>query len=234
MFQLLESITQETLRRLSDRVMTQLPGLIAALIIFLVAYGIAWLVRWILRRIFKGTGVERFMRRSGLSSMFTQSGTIRTSSLVANLAFWAILVVGFLTALDAFDTEFTTGLIASLLSLLPRLLAAAAIVVAGVWLGHFLSRGTLVWAFGEGIRSARRIAQIVRVFVIFAATVVAADYLNFAEHVFLAAFIIVVGGAVLAASLALGLEGRHAFRRYLTTDQAATEESEEDMRREHL
>ncbi len=234
MFQILESITQETLRRLSDRVTTHLPGLIAALIIFLIAYGIAWLVRWTLRRIFKGIAVDRFMRRSGLSSMFTQSGTIRTSSLVANLAFWAILVVGFLTALDAFDTEFTTGVIASLLSLLPRTLAAAAIVVAGVWLGHFLSHGMLVWAFGEGIRSARRIAQIVRVFVIFAAAVVAADYLKFAEHVFLAAFIILVGGAVLAASLALGLEGRQVLRRYLTADRSVAEEPEEEMKQEHL
>ena len=56
--------------------------------------------------------------------------------------------------------------------------------------------------------------------------VVAADALNFARSVFLAAFVIFVGGAVLACSLALGLGGRDAVQRYLAerTDQPAPEE----------
>lgn len=234
MLGILESITQETLKRLSDRVTTQLPGLLAATFIFLVAYGIAWLARRILLRIFKGTKVDRFMRRSGLASVLTGSGTVRASSLAAGLVFWAILAAGFLTALDAFDTAFTAGIIASLLGLAPRLLTAAAILVAGVWLARWLGRGALVWAFGERIPSARRISQAVRVFVIFTSVVVSADYLNFAEEVFLAAFIIVVGGAVLAASLAFGLEGRQAIRRFVTAERGPEEEPEEDLSREPL
>jgi hypothetical protein len=234
MIEILETITRETLRRLSYRITTQLPGLIAGLLIFLAAYVVALLVRWLLVRLFKGAAVDRFMRRSGLWSMFTDSGTIRGSRMIGSLAFWAILLVGFLTALDAFDTQLTSTVINSVLELLPRLVAAGAIMVAGVWLGRFLGRGALVWAFGEGIPSARRIGQVVRVFVIFAAAVVAADNLGFAEHVFLAAFIIVVGGAVLSASLALGLEGRHVMRRFLTTDRLPSGEDSEDAGHEHL
>jgi hypothetical protein len=233
MLGILETITQETLRRLSDRVTAQLPGLLAAIFIFLVAYAIAWLARWVLLRIFKGTKVDRFMRRSGLASVLTGSGTVRASSLAAGLVFWAILAAGFLTALDAFDTAFTSGIIASFLGLAPRLITAAAILVAGIWLAGLLGRGALVWAFGERIPSARRISQVVRVFVIFTSVVVSADYLNFAEDVFLAAFIIVAGGAALAASLAIGLEGRQAIRRFVTTERER-EDLEEDLSREPL
>jgi hypothetical protein len=54
--------------------------------------------------------------------------------------------------------------------------------------------------------------------------VVAADYLNFARGVFLAAFIILLGGATLAASLSLGLGGREAARRYFEQRRARDEE----------
>jgi hypothetical protein len=63
----------------------------------------------------------------------------------------------------------------------------------------------------------------VRLVVIFVAVVVAADQLDFAEHVFLAAFIILVGGAVLAASLALGLGGRDAMSRFFLQRWGETE-----------
>jgi hypothetical protein len=47
------------------------------------------------------------------------------------------------------------------------------------------------------------------------AVVIAADMLDFARSVFLAAFIIGVGGTTLAASLAFGLGGRDAAGRLL-------------------
>jgi len=51
--------------------------------------------------------------------------------------------------------------------------------------------------------------------ILFVAVVAAADYLNFARGVFLAAFIILLGAAALAAALAIGLGGRDAARHYL-------------------
>jgi hypothetical protein len=66
----------------------------------------------------------------------------------------------------------------------------------------------LVWAVNEGFPSPRRLAVVVRIVIMFVAVVVAAHQLDFARSVFLAAFIILVGGAVLAASLAIGLGGR--------------------------
>jgi hypothetical protein len=57
----------------------------------------------------------------------------------------------------------------------------------------------------------------------FVTVVAAADHLDFARSVFLTAFIILMSGAVLAFSLAFGLGGRDAVRRYLQ-DRAAQDE----------
>ena len=57
--------------------------------------------------------------------------------------------------------------------------------------------------------------------------VAASDYLNFARRVFLAAFIMVLGGAALAASLAFGLGGRDAVRRHLEDKTPSGDEQPE-------
>jgi hypothetical protein len=69
---------------------------------------------------------------------------------------------------------------------------------------------------------------------VFAAVVVAADQLDFGRNVFLAAFIMLVGGAALAASLALGLGGREAIRRHLEKELAPPEQQAERSLWNHL
>jgi hypothetical protein len=64
----------------------------------------------------------------------------------------------------------------------------------------------------------------------FATVVVAADYLNFARNVFLASFILLIGGAVLAGGLALGLGGRKIVERHLESkDSEKTEKPEAEV-----
>lgn len=234
MLEVLEQIWIETLTRLSRLVTNHLPGVLAALFILLVAWGLGALVRTLLLRIFKGAAVDRFLRRSGFASIFSGTAHFRTSMLVARGTFWIIMISGFLLALSAFDTQLTTRVIDSVLLLLPKLIAGGAILLAGMWVSRYLGRSTLVWAFNEGIPSARRMALAVRIVVLFVAVVVVADYLDFARNVFLAAFILLVGGAMLACGLAVGIGGRKIVERYIEGKETAPREQAEETIWKHL
>jgi hypothetical protein len=107
---------------------------------------------------------------------------------------------------------------------------AGAIILVGIWLGQYLGRSTVVWAVNEGLPQPRRLAAAVRVVIMFVAVVVAAYQLDFARSVFLAAFILLLGGAVLAASLAAGIGAGDRFRRYLSDRQERQEPSMERER----
>lgn len=227
MIQLFQSVVRETIQRISHQFSTYAPGLLAGILIVLVAYVLALLTRWLLSRIFKGIAFDRFLRQSGLLSMVNRSGSIRAVEIVASAAFWLILLGGVLTGVSAFDTEITSKITETVVFLSPKLLAAAAILVAGFWLGQYLGSHFLVWAVNEVIPSARRLAVAVRVLVVFISIAVAADYLNFARNVFLAAFILIVGGIVLAASLALGLHGKEVLHRRLHEKPDKSQEEEE-------
>ncbi len=208
MIEVLKKVLEGALERLHHQIATYLPSLLAALTLVLGAYAIAVLVRWLIYRIFKGLTIDKFLRQSGVAFLVDPSGRLRATRLVAETSYWSVMLIGVLSGVNVFGTDLTTQMVQSFVFLVPKLLVAGLILLGGTWLGHYLGRGMLVWAVNENFPSPRRLAAVVRILIMFVATVVAADQLNFARSVFLAAFIIFVGGAVLAASLAIGLGGR--------------------------
>ena len=68
-----------------------------------------------------------------------------------------------------------------------------------------------------------------RVLVVFVAVVVAAEHLDFARTVFLAAFILLVGGMTLAASIAVGIGAHDAVQRHVRDAQQPTERQERSL-----
>jgi hypothetical protein len=139
------------------------------------------------------------------------------------------LIAGFLTGLSVFGTDLTAQLIESFVLIIPKLVVAGFIILGGAWLSQYLARCMLVWAFNENLPHPRRLAVAVRLIVLFVAVAVAADHLNFARSVFLAAFIILVGGFILATSLAVGLGAAGGVRRYLEGKDKTGDESERSL-----
>jgi hypothetical protein len=233
MIETLRRVLEGTLERLHNHVTTYLPSLLAALTVVLAAYLTAVLARWLIYRIFKGLTIDKFLRQSGIAFMVDSSGRLRATRLVAETVYWCILLSGVLVGVNVFGTDFTTRIIQSLVLLVPKLVIAGLILLAGAWLGQYLGRSMLVWAVNENFPSPRRLATVVRILIMFVAVVVAADQLNFARSVFLAAFIIFVGGAVLTASLSIGL-GRGSVRRFLEDQREQSRESGERSLWSHL
>jgi len=233
MIETLRKVLEDAAERLHYHVTTYLPSLLAALTLVLGAYITAVFVRWLIYRIFKGLTIDRFLRQSGIAFMVDSSGQLRATHLVAETVYWCILLSGVLLGVNVFGTDLTTRISQSFVFLLPKLIIAGVILIAGAWLGQYLGRSILVWAVNENLPSPRRLAAVVRVLIMFVAVVVAADNLNFARSVFLAAFIILVGGAVLAASLAIGL-GRGGVPRFLDENRERETQSDERGLWSHL
>jgi hypothetical protein len=234
MLETLKKILEGVLQRLDKYETTVLPSLLAGLVLVLAAWAIAACARWLLYRLFKGPAIDRFLRTSGLAFMLDPRGRLRATRLVAEIVYWCILLSGILLGLSAFDTQFTTLIIQRLVLLMPKLVVAGIILLAGFWLSQYLGRMTVVWAVNEGVPSPRRLATAVRVLIMFVAVVVAANQLDFASSVFLAAFIILVGGAVLTVSLAAGIGASDRFRRYFEERSEHAEDSRERSLWSHL
>ncbi|MBN1566309.1 MAG: hypothetical protein JXA73_00570 [Acidobacteria bacterium] len=231
MLGLLEQIMRQSADRISSQVLNYAPGLLAALFILIIAFAIAKFLQWIILKIFKGISIDRFLRRTGLA---TSPEKLKTPLLVARVAFWLVLGTGFLIALSSFNSQLTSRIIETAVFLFPKIVVAAAIIIISAWLGRYFGRSILVWAVNENIPGPRKLAAAVRVLFIFAGVVAAADHLDFARSVFLAAFILLVGGLVLACSIALGLSGREFMQRMLHEEKVSSKEIEEQSIWRHL
>lgn len=234
MVETMRKILEGVLERLSYHLTTYLPSVLAALIFILAAYAIAVLLRWVIYKIFKGLAIDKFLRQSGVAFMLDPSGHLRATRLVAEGVYWCVLLSGILAGLSVFKTEISSRIVQDFVFLMPKLAIAAVILLSGAWLSRYLSRSALVWAVNEDFPSPRRLAVAVRIIIMFVAVVVAADQLNFARNVFLAAFVILVGGAVLTASLAVGIGASGRVRGFLQSRQEESEEMHEHSVLNHL
>lgn len=230
----IKKVLEGTLDNLSYHVTTYLPSILAALVFIIGAWLIALMLRWLLYKMFKGLAIDRFLRQSGIAFMVDPSGRMRATRLVAEAVYWCILLTGILTGLAVFKTDITTQIVQSFLFLLPKLIIAGLILLGGAWLSRYLSGSLLVWAVNENVPGPRRLAVAVRVVIMFVAVVVVANQLDFAKGVFLAAFVILVGGAVLAAGLAVGIGASSAVRDILKSKTRNTEETSERPMMSHL
>ena len=231
MLGLFEQILRQSMDRISSLVLDYIPGLLAALFILAIAFAIARFLQWIIIKIFKGIAIDRFLRRTGLA---TSPEKLKTPLVAARIIFWLILGTGFLMALNSFDSELTSRIIETAVFLFPKTLVAAAIIIGSVWLGRYFGRSILVWAVNENLPGPRKLAAAVRSLIIFGGVVAAADHLGFARNVFLAAFILVLGGIVLAAGIAFGLGGREFIQHCIHEEKSKSEDTEDKPIWRHL
>jgi hypothetical protein len=229
MLRTLQDVLDRIVDVISYHLTTYVPPLIVALIVFALFWLVAKFVRWLMTKAIKGAGIDRFLSDSGFRSMFDSAGRLHGTPLIAGAAYWLILAGGVLAALNVFGTGLTSRMVETTVFLFPKAVTAGLILLAGAWLAQFLGRSILVWASNEELPAPRRIAAAARTVTMFVAVVVASDVLDFAPRVFFAAFVILVGGAVLAGSLALGLGGRDAIRTYLAERKSRQAEEEKSL-----
>lgn len=149
---------------------------------------------------------------------------------MAEVAFWSIIIAGLMLSVSVFDTNLSAQVVNAVVFLVPKLVTAALILLCGAWLSLYCGRSVLVWAVNEDLPTPRYIALSVRVFIFFVAVVVAADQLDFARSVFLAAFIIILGGAVLTACLAIGIGAGRSVGQFIERKkQEGTEAGERSL-----
>jgi hypothetical protein len=229
MIRTLQDVLDRVLDTISFHLTTYVPPLVVALIVLALFWLVAKLVRWLMTKAIKGAGIDRFLSDSGLRSMFDSAGRLHGTPLIAGAAYWLIVAGGVLAALNVFGTDLTSRMVETSVFLFPKAVTAGFILLVGAWLAQFLGRSVLVWASNEEMPAPRRLAAATRIVTMFVAVVVASDVLAFAPRVFFAAFVILVGGAVLAASLALGLGGRDAMRGYLEERKSKQGEDEKSL-----
>src|SRR4051794_9558315 len=118
----------QTLHQATVRVLSQfaslLPGTAALIVAVLLAILIAWVVAFGLRRFLNSVHFDEKLSRWGFTGVAEWSPRESPSLLVTRIACWAIVLLGFILGLAAFDAALTSRLAFDLFAYVPRVIAA--------------------------------------------------------------------------------------------------------------
>lgn len=212
----LDRLFIEPFNNLLERLVGFLPHLLIAAIIFIAGLVLAFIVKYIVRTILRGGGIDRRSEKWGLSAQFRKWGiTGEFSDVIGRIVFW-LLVLFFITlSLNALEVEALNDLLSRFFLYLPNFFVALIIMFLGYILSNFFGRAALVWAVNSGLRAARLISKSVQFLVLLLAVTMALEQLGIGQTAILMLFTILFGGVVLGFSIAFGLGGRHAARKYI-------------------
>ena len=210
-----------------------LPGLLALLIILMFTVLAAFLARALLRRILLRLRFDDHVTQWGLPELAGWEPARRPSTVIAQLSFWIIVLLGLLAGVSALDPALTSVLVVRLFDYLPKVAAAAVVLIAGFLLARFLARSVLISAVNLQIQSARLLSLGVKWLVMVLTSAMAMDHLGIGGQIVQLAFAILFGGIVLTLSLAVGLGSKEMVSRSWER-QADKSEREAEEQFHHL
>ncbi|HSD29144.1 MAG TPA: hypothetical protein VLL75_17720 [Vicinamibacteria bacterium] len=212
---------RETWSGYVDGLRLVIPRLLAMLSVVAAGWLIAGVARAVTRKVLSWLRVARLAERTGTAELLRKAELPPAERLAASAVFW-VLFLGFLLAgLDALGFATLTTLRLEVGLLLPRLVGGLVILAVGLVLANVVWRVVLLAAVNAGWPSARLVGGAVYFLLVTIAAAMALDHVGLARSIVVAAFAILVGAAMLAVAIAVGVGAGPLVRRLLDDRLAA-------------
>jgi hypothetical protein len=192
-----------------------LPGLLALIVALLLSAAVAWILAAILRRSLMSIDFDRRVSKWGFPNLLEWSPSNSPTLLISRSLAVAVMIVGFLIGISAFDVALTSEMVMRIFDYVPHVIAAIIVLIVGAIISRFLARTVLIGAVNMNLLYAPLLSAGVRWLVMVLAVAMALEHLAIGGGIIRLAFGILFGGIVLALSLAVGLGSKDIVSRSL-------------------
>src|SRR6185437_11369765 len=205
MWQQVHNALSQSAHRVLFKLASFLPGLVALLVavILLAIIGIG--VAALLRAILTSAKFDERMSRNSTDVLADWSPSGSPTLLVARVAFWCCVVLGFIIGISAFDASSNGSQISTfLLPYLTHAVGAIVLLIIGNLVARFLERSVLIGAVNARLQYARFLSLGIKWLVLVLTAAMVLDHLEIGGAIIELAFGILFGGIVLTLALAVG------------------------------
>lgn len=187
-----------------------LPHLLGALVVLLIGVIVAYVLKAVVVRILRAIKIKPYLERIGMNQVFPERYDF--VELVGDLVKWFFIIVFLLQALAIAGILAASGLVQGLVSYLPNVVAAAALIFVGGVVADLFSRLVMGTVHVVGSAGANFLGNLTRytVWVVVLFTALAQLKVNtiFLDRLFTA----LVAMLAIAGGIAFGLGGQGAAR----------------------
>lgn len=217
----------DPLARFLERGGEFLPVLVAVAVVLIGGMILAWVLEAAVRALLSALRFDRVASQPQISDTMRRAGLWQApSALIGQMVRWLVVVLALVGALSILSAEASDDVLRDMVNYLPRLAAGMLILVVGYAISTLVARSVLLWAVNARLRGARWLAGGARLLVAVFFLALALENLGFGRDIALVVLAILLGGGVLAVSLAFGLAGKDLARQSL--EEMTREAREED------
>jgi small-conductance mechanosensitive channel len=197
----------ERLRISFEQIYAYIPALIGALVIVFAGYLLARLLERGTEKLLRRVHFNRLLERGGVLQAVERGGAhFNPTRVMATMVFWIAMFIVLLVAANALGLDQLANVFSELVSYIPSVIAAIAIIIIGMVLGGFV--GGLIMASAGGMHGGPTLARLGKAGVIVLAVFMALQELGIASGIVTTAFALLFGAIALALGLAFGLGNR--------------------------
>jgi hypothetical protein len=187
-----------------------LPRLAVALLVLLAGFLLAKAARFAVQRGLRAINFHILTQRSGMDGFLQKGGTqADTASLLSVLVYWLVILAALVVAFNGMGLTHVTELISRVMLFVPKVIVALLILAFGAYFARFVANAVVTYCRGVGVRDAHSLGTLARYAIMVFVVMIAVDQMDIGGQIVREAFLILLGGMVLALALAFGLGGRH-------------------------
>jgi hypothetical protein len=186
-----------------------LPRLGVAIVVMLLGILLAKAARFAIQRGLRAINFHILTKRSGMDSFLKKGGTlIDTVDLFGLLAYWLVILIALVVAFNGLGLTHVTELLGRVMWFVPKVIVALLILAFGAYFARFVANAVYTYCENADIRDGESLSRLARYAIMAFVVMIALDQMEVGGTIIRDAFLIVLGGIVLAIALAFGLGGR--------------------------
>jgi len=200
------AVVMDPVREMLARIVGFLPQLLGVLVILIGGWIIAGLLKSIVVKLLKLIQLDTASEKSGLGDVLRRGGIGHTiSELIGVIIYWLIMLMVFMTALNALGMTVAASLLDKVILYIPNVIAAIFILSLGIFFSSMIGTIVRTASSNAGISQAKFLGQLTQAVIMVFAVVITLEQLNIAASILNLTINIIIASLGLALAIAIGL-----------------------------
>ena len=208
----------ELLREMLSSFLALVPNFFLALLTFIIGWIVSKLVAKFLLRILKTIGADKLADKlNEIEIIHKTNFKLVPSVLLSRLAYYILLFIFVIAAVDVLGMEAVSSLMSDLLNYIPHLLSAFLVFVVGVFVADFIKNIVLTTCNSLGIPAAKVIANVIFYFLFLNIIMITLSQAKIDTDFIQDNLSIILAGVVLAFAIGYGFASRQLVANFLSS-----------------
>lgn len=213
----IQEILFQTFQKLLEQLFWFTPKVLGAIVLLILGIVIAKVVTNVLQKGLEKAGFDKLGDKLNTIEIIQRFGSIKLSSLVSKTLYYFILLVFTTAATETLGMQVLTNMVTALVNLIPKLIASALMLLAGVMIAEALKNSVTNICKSMRIGSGKLLGNIVFFFFLVIALIAALKQAGIETSLLESSFNLIIGGIILAFAVGYGMASKDVLANILAS-----------------